>query len=210
MKRGNITKRGKNSWLLKFEKPRAADGKRRYHRETVHCATAAEAEEKLLKLLAAAVSGTLPDPSNATIAEYFRQWLANTHSQAPKTLERYRELAERQILPHLGVYKLQKLAPEHCQQWHGTLIEAGLSPRTVGHAHRVLRLGLENAVKNGTLSRNVASVHKPPKVEQQEIEILERDQVTTALEKFDGHALFPIVSLALDTGMRRGELLGLQ
>jgi integrase len=69
---------------------------------------------------------------------------------------------------------------------------------------------LENAVKNGTLSRNVAAVHAPPKVEESEIEILTVEQVVDVLGKLADHALFPIVSLALATGLRRGELLGLQ
>ena len=130
--------------------------------------------------------------------------------QSPKTLERYGELAERQIIPHLGAHKLQHLKPEHVQQWHGTLIGEGLSPRTVGHAHRVLQLVLQCSVKNGTAARNVAAVHKPPKVEQTEIEILTADQITDVRTKLEGHALYPIASLALATGMRRGELLALQ
>lgn len=96
------------------------------------------------------------------------------------------------------------------QQWHSTLIESGLSARTVGHAHRVLRLVLQCAVKNRTLTRNVAAIHSPPKVEASEVEILNADQIADVLTKLDGHALYPIVSLALATGMRRGELLGLQ
>ncbi len=155
-------------------------------------------------------AGTLPDPTNATVAEYVRQWLDSTHEQSPKTLERYAELAERQIIPHLGAHELQKLAPEHVQQWHGTLLKSGLAPRTVGHAHRVLQLVLACAAKNGTIARNAAAVHKPPKVEQTEIEILSPAQAEDVLTKLDGHKLFPIASLALDTGMRRGEVLGLQ
>ena len=78
------------------------------------------------------------------------------------------------------------------------------------HAHQVLRLMLQCAVKNGTLTRNVAAVHAPPKVEEDEIEILSADQIADVLAKLNGHTLYPIVALALATGMRRGELLGLQ
>ena len=172
--------------------------------------TRQEAQRELTRLLGAADAGTLPDPTNATVAEYLRAWLDTGSNVSPKTRERYGELAERQIIPHLGSTKLQKLAPEHVQQWHGTLIGSGLSPRTVGHAHRVLRLALQCAVKNGTAARNVAAVHSPPKVEEGEIEILSADQIGDVLAKLDGHTLYPIVSLALATGMRRGELLGLQ
>ena len=66
------------------------------------------------------------------------------------------------------------------------------------------------AVKNGTLTRNVASVHRPPAAEDTELEILEPVQVKAVLAALEGHTLFPIIRLALDAGMRRGELLGLQ
>jgi integrase len=56
----------------------------------------------------------------------------------------------------------------------------------------------------------VASIHSPPKVEEDEIEILSADQIADVLTKLASHALYPIVVLALATGMRRGELLGLQ
>jgi integrase len=85
-----------------------------------------------------------------------------------------------------------------------------LSARTVGHAHRVLHKALARAVENETLARNVASLINPPQVETQETEILSAEQMADVLAKLDGHALYPIVVLALATGMRRGELLALR
>jgi integrase len=135
------------------------------------------------------------------VGDYLRSWLDSAHEQSPKTLERYRELAERQIIPHLGATKLQKLRPEAMRQWHSALLNPGLSARTVGHAHRLLRLVVGYAVKNGTLTRNAAAVHAPPRVVAREIEILKAEQITDVLAKLDGHTLFPIASLALATGL---------
>jgi integrase len=206
--RGNIRKRGKHSYQLKFDDG-SVNGKRRTRWITVK-GTYKDAQKELTRLLTAADEGTLPDPSNATLAEYLRAWCDAVPAVSPKTLERYRQLGELQIIPHLGATKLQKLKPEHIEQWHGTLLGGGLAARTVGHAHRLLRLVLQRAVKNGTLSRNVASIHAPPPVEEREIEILTAPQIEEALAKLDGHPLLPIASLALATGLRRGELLGLQ
>ena len=61
--------------------------------------------------------------------------------------------------------KLQKLKPEAIRAWHHVLLDTGLSARTVGHAHRLLRIVLGYAVKSGTLTRNVAAVERPPAVE---------------------------------------------
>ena len=145
-----------------------------------------------------------------TVAEYLHAWFEGAPRVSPKTAERYLELAERQVVPHLGSIKLQKLRPEHVEQWHGTLLGQGLAPRTVGHAHRLLSRVLGYAVENGTINRNAAAIRKPPKVEERELEILTTDQIAEVRTKLAGHALLPIVELALSTGMRRGELLGLQ
>jgi hypothetical protein len=50
---------------------------------------------------------------------------------------------------------------------------------------------LADAVKNGTLARNVAAVHAPPEVEDDELEILPPEQTADVLAKLDGHTLFP-------------------
>jgi integrase len=111
---------------------------------------------------------------------------------------------------------LQKLKPAHVQQWHNTILKAGgekgrpLSARTVGHAHRVLHRALQRAVESEALSRNVASAVRPPKIEGREIEMLTAEQINDVLAKLESHALYPIVALALATGMRRGELLALR
>src|SRR5262245_15309955 len=118
-RQGNITKRGEGRWQLKFD-ARRENGVRFTRYATVK-GSYQDAQAELRKLLTSADDGTLVDPSSQTLAEYLRAWLRSTHEQSPKTLERYDELAERQVIPHLGAHKLQKLRPEHVQAWHGAL-----------------------------------------------------------------------------------------
>ena len=120
------------------------------------------------------------------------------------------QIAQRQIVSRLGDIRLQRLKAEHIERWHATLLDSGLSPRTVGHAHKLLGKSLARAVRHNILTRNVASLVSPPAVEQREVEVLQPEQVSAVLHSLRGHTLFPIVSLALATGMRRGEILGLQ
>ena len=101
MSRGNITRRGKNSWRLKFDVGADASGKRITRYVTVK-GKRQDAQRELTRLLGAADAGTLPEPSKVTVAEYIRKWLDGNHELAPKTVERYRELAEGQIIPYLG------------------------------------------------------------------------------------------------------------
>jgi integrase len=214
--RGNITRRGKSSWRVKFDVGTdAVSGERRTRYVTIR-GKRQDAERELARFLNEAHNGTLIEPSKITVAEYLRTWLNNAHELSPKTAERYRQLAEQQIIPQLGAVQLQKLKTSQVQDWHGLIMKAGgkdgraLSARTVGHAHRVLHRALQRAVENETLSRNVASVIRPPNVEAQEVEILSADEIRSVLAKLEGHALRPIVALALATGMRRGELLALR
>src|SRR4051794_35591327 len=101
--RGNITRRGKASWRLKFEAGDRdpATGKRRTRFVTFR-GTKREAQAELVRLLAEVDNGSAVDPSRVTVGEYVRKWLDGATHLSPKTLERYRELAERQIIPHLG------------------------------------------------------------------------------------------------------------
>ena len=113
--RGTITKRGKNSWQVKYDLPRD-QGKRRQRYATV-TGTYKDAQRALTRLLGAVDAGTHVDPSQMTLAEYLQAFFATPAKVSPKTLERYRELAERQIIPHLDALKLQKLRERHpCPQ----------------------------------------------------------------------------------------------
>ncbi|MGF1628286.1 MAG: tyrosine recombinase XerC [Kiloniellaceae bacterium] len=212
--RGNITRRGKSSWQIKYDLPRDAQtGERRVAYRTVRGKRAA-AEQELTAILGKLDRGLAVDPSKATVAEYLAEWLATTAPQrvAPKALERYHGLVRNQIAPHLGAIGLQKLRPADVDRWiKGLIAEGKLSTRSIRHAHGVLRAALNDAAAVELVERNVASLIRAPKVDRQEIEILTADQIADTLEKLRDHpSLFPIVALALGTGARRGEIAALR
>jgi integrase len=214
--RGSITRRGKNSWRLKFEAGERdpATGKRRTRYVTVR-GTRKQAQTELIKLLAQVENGASVDPSRATVAEHLRAWLDADMELSAKTIERYRQLAEQQIIPHLGASLLQKLRPSQIDEWHTLLRKGGgkdgrpLSARTVAHAHRVLHRAYERALRLELVSRNPAHVVRPPRSEGTEIQILSPDQIGVILSALEGNDLHPIASLALGSGLRRGELCAL-
>jgi integrase len=212
--KGNLQKRGLNSWRLKFDCEPDGSGRRQTRYVTIK-GTKAEAQAQASRLLVAVADGLDVAPSKATLASHLRGWLDGPHGLAAKTRERYGQLVEQQIIPHLGAIPLQKLRPAHIADWHAKLMKAGgqggrpLSARTTGHAHRVLHRGLEVAREREKVARNVASVIAPPKVEEVEVEALKADEIAPVLEALRGHWLEPIAILALAAGPRRGELLAL-
>lgn len=213
MSRGSIRKRGQRSWELKFDVP-SHDGARKTRYVTVR-GTRQAAQRELTRLLGQSDAGSLPPSDARTIAEHIRAWLDGRNGLSRKTLERYRELAERQIIPFIGGHRLQRLSVQAVREWHGDVAKPNakgrtLSPRTIGHAHRVLHRALALAVENEVLARNVASVVGPPKVEAREITILTIEEIALVLDRMRGHPLEPIVTLALTAGLRRGEILALQ
>jgi integrase len=225
MSRGTIRRRGKTSWELKFDVGVDAKGKRKTRYVTVK-GTRQDAQKELTRLLAQADTGALPDPCKLTVREYIVAWIGESPKKdeapapppadlSPKTVERYRQLAEHQIYPHLGSTPVQKLRPAQVRTWQETLLKSGsvkgkpLAARTVGHAYRVLHRALERGVEAEALARNVAGVIGPPKVEDDEVGILQPDELATLLAGLAGHDLNVLAHTAVGTGMRRGELLAL-
>jgi integrase len=215
MGRGSIRRRGKHSWQIRFDDGVDAAGRRKARWATVR-GTRQHAQRELTNLLAATDAGTLPEPSKTTVEQQLRGWLDGPNELAPKTAERYRQLAEFQINPHLGGIVLHRLKPKHVKDWHNKLLQSGgtdgrpLSARTVGHCHRLLHRALQMAVEVEELSRNVASAISAPAVKEAEIEILTEDQVALVMDRLAGHPLYEIVVLDLAAGLRRGELLALR
>ena len=215
--RGNITRRGRDSWRLKFDAGRDSGGKRKIQYHTFR-GTKREAQVKLAELIAAVTTGNYVEPSKLTVAEFVRarvdQWEAAGDISA-RTAQRYRQLVEYQIAPQLGTVILQKLRPLDIEQWHGTLRangrvrgKGGVAPRTIGHAHRILSKALGDAAKNELVGRNVAKLEPPPKVTDKEMVIV-RD-VPGLVKKLQDSHLCAQAMLALFTGMRLGEVLALR
>jgi integrase len=208
---GHIRQRGENSWELKFDLGRdPATGKRasRYHSFK---GTKREAQRKLAELIAATSSGNYIEPSKMTVADFVRarvdQWEA-AGNITTRTAQRYRQLVENQIVPHLGAKTLQKVTRLDVEGWHTILRNGGLAARTIGHAHRVLGGALRDAERDGVVIKNVCKIQKAPKVPETEMVIVQ--DVPAFIAKSAGARLYVPAVVALCTGLRLGELLALR
>ncbi|UFW82858.1 site-specific integrase [Bradyrhizobium barranii] len=215
--KGNITKRGKNSWRLKFDAGRDEKGERKTQFVTFR-GTKREAQVELAKLIASVAEQKYVEPHKITVAEWVRgrvdHWEASGEISA-RTAQRYRQLVENQIAPHIGAKLLQKLRTIDIETWHTTLRTSGrvrgkgeISARTIGHAHRVLGKATRDAVKNELVLKNVVALESAPKVDDGEMEIVQ--DVPAFVAKVRGHRLFAMGMIGLFTGMRLGEVLALR
>jgi integrase len=207
--RGNITRRGKHSWWLKFDVG-TADGKRETRYVTVR-GRRQDAERELARLIASVGTGSYVEPSKAAVGDFVRarvdQWEAAGDITA-RTAQRYKQLTTHQIVPHLGNKELQKLTRLDVEGWHTVLRNDGLAARTIGHAHKVLGKALSDAERDGAVVKNVCRLQKAPRVVDQEM-IFVRD-VPAFVEKLRGSAFQVPALLGLLCGMRLGEVLALR
>lgn len=211
---GHIRRRGERSWEIKFDlgtDPLTGKRLTRYHSFK---GTKREAEAELTRLKAGA--DRYVDPSKVTLGQFIDRWETWAATQvAPKTLERYKELAALHVRPHLGAALIQKLRPLNFAELYGKLQRAkpegsGLAPRTVGHVHRLLHRQFSHAAKWGVISVNPVAEAEPPRVPGSEIEILSPVEIRQVLDALRGRSLYPVAVVALATGMRRGEILALR
>ena len=216
--RGHIRPRGKGKWIFGFDVGRdPTTGKRQQRWHTVK-GTKKDAERELRKLLQTVETGSYIEPTKLTFRAFLSQWLTDVKPRtAPRTYEGYEWVCRQHIIPALGSVDLTKLLPTHLQAHYARALEkgrldgsGGLSPRSVIHQHRIIHEALQDAVKWGLLPRNVAQAVDPPKAPRHEMRTLQVDGVRTLLAALDGHWAYEPIFLAVHTGMRRSELLGLR
>jgi integrase len=215
---GHIRRRGKRSWELKFDAGNDPVTGRRRIRYASFKGNKRDAEIELARLVSTNAAGEGIDPSKATLAEFLDRWERDWAGAnvSPKTLERYRQILKLYVRPHIGAFRIQKLRAVHLNELYAKLIQSGghkdrpLSPRTVGHVHRVLHRAIGHAATWGVVAQNVVGVVGPPRVTPTEIKILTQQQIDSLLRHLEGRTLRPIIALALATGARRSELLALR
>jgi integrase len=200
---GSIYKRADGRWAGAISLP---GGKRK----TVYGTTRAEVANKLTSVTNDRDRGLPPVGEKLTVAAFLAQWLAAVApTVGPRTHQSYAEIVRLHLLPELGPTKLVRLTPQMVQSLLTNKSDAGLSPVRVRYMRAVLRMALNKAVKWGLVARNVASLTDPPRLVGREMAAIEPEAAQKVLAASDGHPLGALWVLALSTGMRQGELLGL-
>lgn len=174
--------------------------------------TKKEAEKAMAKKLHEINEGLYVEPSSQTFQEFLEKWLENKKDNLkPSTFDTYRRMVQVHIIPSLGKHKLDKLNPIHINDFYKHLREdKRLAPASIYKCHNVIRNALNQAVKYGFIARNAAEAVDTPKVGKKEMKFWNERQVMEFLEIAKDDRLYIVFFLAVTTGMRRGEILGLR
>ena len=172
--------------------------------------TREEADKALRKMLAELETDGIQ--RNLTVSEYLAEWLRRSieGKRAARTADNYR-LVSRTIAQYLGRLKLKDLAPHHIEHMYDDL-SVRLSSSSVHTVHRILRAALNRAVKWGYLQHSPLARVDAPSLRTPRRSTLSVEQAHTALQWLKDHQPASYIGcyLAIYTGMRRGEICGLQ
>lgn len=169
--------------------------------------TQKEVREKMQAAAVAVNSGTYIAPQKMTVGQWLDTWAADyLGGSKPATVTIYKNNIKNHIKPALGAVGLSDLRPRMVQQFINGM---NLSPASVRLAYKVLHMALEKAVKLEYIPRNPAAGSELPKLEQKEIHPLDDQQVKALLNASRGGDSEHLITVALFTGCRLSELLGL-
>lgn len=210
-RRGGIKRRGPESWLVSFFIGVDENGKRRDFCRTVR-GSRKDAELFLQDRLREFDHGVLLNKKSQTVNEYFDEWLRTCSRirTSTRTSDGDESIFNRYFRNTIGSKKLEDLQPLQIQRVHTSLLERGLSPQTVRHAHAVIRKCLNQAVKWRILPHNPALLVELPKVRRIERRVLNVEEARRFVSSCDKNPLGLIFEFALLTGMRPEEYLAVQ
>lgn len=178
--------------------------------------TQKEVVEKMRRMTAESGAGTVPIPCRMTVGEWMEIWERDFLGDVKEsTAYLYRRSVDLYIVKYLGAIKLDGLTTLMIQRFYNRLIEPesesvrALAAKSVRNIHGIFHKALQQAVQIGYLPKNPADGCKPPRAEKKEIQPLEETQIRLLLMEIQGHPHEYLYKIALFTGIREGEILGL-
>lgn len=169
--------------------------------------TQKEVREKMQAAAVEVNQGTYAAPQRMTVEQWLEIWQKDyMGGLKPCTVRTYKGAVKNHIAPGLGAVRLVELHPHTVQ---GFINGLEISPGSVRVVYQVLHTALEKAVDLEYIPRNPSSKCELPRRDRKEIHPLDDKQMAALLKAAEGHYLEQLIRLALFTGLRQSELLGL-
>jgi integrase len=216
-----MTKQGPRYYPV-VELPRVVDPKtgklKRQQRWHPAQRTRKAADTELVRILGQIDRGAYVEPSKLTVQAFLEGWLVAMRGKIEdNSLENYEDYARAQVYPRIGHLLLQPLTAGQLRSFYVALADhgrrdgkGGLKPKTVKNIHAFIHRALEDAVDQGLVTRNVASLKsaRPDAVPKAERPVWEPQELRRFLAAMAADRLAALWHLDCTTGLRRSELLG--
>lgn len=212
--KGSVFKRGK-TYSIDVKLNKTDDGKWNRVRKGGF-RTKKEAEAYLTELIAKANKGEYAMYDNMTVKAFLELWLEQycRHNLKPSTFANRKNLVDARIIPSIGQYYVNDLKPIHFTNFYTEMANKGYKSDYIHTMHSTLRTAFKHALKWEIASRYVMTNVDAPKLEKRKQletwtleEASEFLSFTEAIENDYRHIIYV---LAIFTGMRKGEILGLR
>ena len=210
--KGQIEKRSKGQYRLRLDLGRDAQGTRLRPSKTVH-GTKKEAERALREWIDQYESGRMPSADKITLNGFLTEWLevAKKPQVTARTLSDYQTVLDTYVKKDLGRLPLGKVTVLDLQAHMSDMLGRGLSAKTVRYVHGLLSQALKCAVRWRKVAFNPAADVEKPRInrKKQPVRSFDREQLGIFLTgaQETPHAI--LFELAVTSGMRPGEYLGL-
>ena len=179
-------------------------------RRSVYGKSESEAREKLTLAKADAITGDNLDPDSITIRQWAEQWMNNFLLNArDSTKYQYEQYLRLYVYPVIGSTRLQKVTKPMVQQVITKMLSAGRAAKTCKNVNGILHHMFDDAISSEYIKTNPAHKTKLPKTEKKDMCVLSGDSFSQFLMEIKGKEFENIFYLAVFSGMREGELLGL-
>ncbi len=198
-------------------------GKRIKKQKTVKAKNKTEARRMLAEFIAEIEAGEYVDPSQIKFSDFVEEWKGKHAKKhlSPKTLENYMYPLNNFILPSLGYFRLEDIKPIHIIDYLDSLEQdgvrkdgkpGGLASSSILYHYRILKDIFSRAHEWKIIKYNPVASVKRPKVDQVKTEVYTDEEVRELFIKLQDEPIHQriMITLAITTGLRRGELLGLQ
>lgn len=193
-----------------WESVQLSDGRRKRVSGTGRTKAQAMAAAEQAKHRALAMERSL-HLAGATVGGFLDRWLADVEPELqPTTYDNYSRVVKRLLKPFIGAIPIADLRPYHVKDLNAQILASGSTQKTAWRAFRVLHNALHHAVVLEVLDRNPATGLTPKKPAAEKFTPLTAEQCGRLLTAAKDERFYALYVLALTTGMRQGELLGLQ